>query len=124
MPESLETNRCPHGKRSDDYCKECEMSNLPNLRKRKPANQMTVEQMLAGAKFYARASAVRAVHGQIPDWDDKADEANWQRTRQDIRNGCLDMVRGIAVAAFFETRQDLAFARAQQILGRRPKAKG
>ena len=85
------------------------------------ASQMTVEQILAGAKFYARASAERAVHGRIPDWDDEADEANWQRTRQSIRDECLDMVRGIAVAAFFETQQDLAFARALQILGRQPK---
>jgi hypothetical protein len=54
--------------------------------------------LLAGAKFYARASAFRAVHGVIPERNTEADEANWNRTRVDVRDGCIDMVRGILAA--------------------------
>jgi hypothetical protein len=39
---------------------------------------MTEDEFLAGAKFYARASAQRAVNGIIPNWDGEADDANWQ----------------------------------------------
>jgi len=61
--------------------------------------------ILAGAKFYARAVATRAVSGVIPEWDDEADDANWRRTRPDVRSGCLDMVRGIVAAAGFRLAQ-------------------
>ena len=54
--------------------------------------------LMAGAKFYARASAVRAVQGRIPERNAEADEANWQRTRADIRSDCIAMVRGILAA--------------------------
>lgn len=77
---------------------------------------MTDDEILAGAKFYARASAQRAVNGVIPQWDDKADEANWSRTLAGVRAGCLDMVRGIVVACEFRDRQDAAFGRAKAAL--------
>jgi len=68
--------------------------------------------ILAGAKFYARAAATRAVSGVIPEWDDEADNANWRRTRPDVRAGCLDMVRGIVAAAGFRLAQEAAGKRA------------
>lgn len=80
--------------------------------------ETTSPAVLAGAKFYARASAHRAVHGTIPAWDDGADEANWERTRQSVRNGCVDMVRGVLVAAEFPQRQSDAADRAISILDR------
>jgi len=54
--------------------------------------------LLAGAKFYARASALRAVHGVIPERNAEADEAVWKRTRVDVREGCIAMVSGILAA--------------------------
>lgn len=78
------------------------------------------DEVLAGAKFYARASAQRAVYGVIPNWDDEADEANWQRTRQEIREGCLDMVRGIVVACEFERHKDAAFERVKLLFEDKP----
>jgi hypothetical protein len=56
---------------------------------------VTEEKILAGAMFYARASAHRAVHGTIPPRDAAADKANWERTRPRVRQDMLDMVRGI-----------------------------
>jgi hypothetical protein len=56
---------------------------------------MTEEEILAGAMFYARASAYRAVHGEIPSRDPDADKANWQRTRSSVQREMLEMVRGI-----------------------------
>lgn len=77
---------------------------------------LTDDEILAGAKFYARASAQRAVNGIIPNWDDKADEANWRRTRQSVRDGMLDMVRGIVVACEFKQHQGAAWKRAKAML--------
>ena len=76
---------------------------------RKPRQRSDI---LAGAKFYARAMAQRAVSGAIPEWDDKADEANWAAMRKDIREGCIEMVQGIAVAMEFPERQKAATVRA------------
>ncbi len=81
---------------------------------------LTDDEVLAGAKFYARASAQRAVDGLIPNWDDEADEANWERTRPDVREGCLAMVRGIVVACEFKRGQERAFERAMKIVARQP----
>jgi hypothetical protein len=86
------------------------------MNKRELATQMSVDQILAGAKFYARAYLSRAVCGVIPEWDNDADEKVWATTPQERRDEYLDMVRGIAVAAFFETRQELAASRAIKIL--------
>lgn len=60
---------------------------------------MTEEQIIACAKYYARATAVRAVHGEIPAPNSEADEANWGRTRKDVREGCLEIMRAIATVA-------------------------
>jgi hypothetical protein len=89
--------------------------NHPNRSKR----YLSEDEVLAGAKFYARAAAQRAVHGVIPNWDDEADEANWQRTRPDVREGCLGMVRGIVTACEFERRKDEAFERVKVKLAHR-----
>lgn len=67
---------------------------------------MTDDEILAGAKFYARAYLIRAVHGVIPNWDDEADNAEWERTPLDRREEMLDMVRGIIIAAEFKRRHD------------------
>lgn len=80
---------------------------------------MSDDQVLAGAKFYARASALRAVNGVIPDWDDQADGVNWDRTRPDVRKACLDMVRGIIVACEYRQREAEAAKRAKSILDSR-----
>ena len=79
---------------------------------------MSDDEILAGAKFYARASATRAVHGVLPAWDEQADEANWQKTRPDIRKDCLGMVMGIVVACEYQRRLASAFERAKEILDR------
>lgn len=89
--------------------------NHPNRSK----HWLTEDEILAGAKFYARASAHRAVHGILPAWDDEADEVNWQRTRPDIRKDCLGMVLGIVVACEFDRRKDAAFKRAKAMIDRR-----
>jgi hypothetical protein len=60
-------------------------------------------EILAGAKFYARAAAFRAVHGVIPERNTEADNANWKRTRVDVRDGCIEMVRGILAACEVKT---------------------
>ena len=57
--------------------------------------------ILAAAKFYARASSYRAVHGIIPKHDEKADGINWQRTPQSIQGDCLGMVRAILTTSIF-----------------------
>lgn len=80
---------------------------------------MSEAEVLAGAKFYARAYLSRAVCGVIPAWDADADEKVWQDTPQERREEYLDMVRGIAVAAFFEAHKTRAAARAIKILERR-----
>ena len=55
-------------------------------------------EILTCAKYYARASAVRAVYGVIPDCDPKADQANWTKTLPGIRTSCVAMVKGIFAA--------------------------
>jgi len=80
-------------------------------------NLMT-DEILAGAKFYARAMAQRAVNGIIPKWDDAADDKNWSRTRPDIHDGCLDMVRGIVAACEYKRREFAAGEHAVAILDR------
>jgi len=60
-------------------------------------------EILAGAKFYARAATFRAIHGVIPERNADADNANWKRTRTDIRDGCIEMVRGILAACEVKT---------------------
>jgi hypothetical protein len=60
-------------------------------------------EILASAKFYARAAAFRAVHGVIPERNAEADNANWKKTRTDIREGCIGMVRGILAACEVKT---------------------
>lgn len=91
---------------------------MPPMKVELPMTETSSPAVLAGAKFYARASAHRAVHGAIPEWDNGADEANWERTRQSVRRGCIDMVRGILVAAEFPQRQSDAGDRAVSILDR------
>jgi hypothetical protein len=59
---------------------------------------MTEAEILAGAMFYARASAYRALYGTIPPRDPAADAANWRRTRPSVRREMLEMVRGIVGA--------------------------
>lgn len=77
---------------------------------------MSEDQVLAGAQFYARAYLSRGVCGVIPAWDEDADKRVWQETPQERRDEYLDMVRGIAVAAFFEAHKTRAAARAIKIL--------
>lgn len=89
---------------------------MENSKTKRAATQMSDIQILAGAKFYARAYLSRAICGVIPGWDCDADEKVWLETPEERRDEYLDMVRGIAVAAFFETRQELAAARAIKIL--------
>jgi hypothetical protein len=89
----------------------------------KTSTGLSDDQILAGAKFYARASAHRAVHGVAPNWDGDADDANWERTPKRIRDECLDMVRGIEIAACFERRRAAAAVRAQAIVRRMKRAK-
>jgi hypothetical protein len=83
---------------------------------------MTEDEVLAGAKFYARASAQRAVNGVIPNWDDEADEANWLGTRPDVHEGMLDMVRGIIVACENKRHEEASWQRAKVMLDARAKA--
>jgi len=80
-------------------------------------NLMT-DEIMAGAKFYSRAMAQRAVNGVVPQWDDAADDKNWSRTRPDIRDCCLDMVRGIVAACEYKRREIAAGERAVAILDR------
>jgi hypothetical protein len=54
--------------------------------------------VLGGAKYYARASAWRAVHGTIPGPDLAADEAHWASTRPSIRAEMIELVKGIITA--------------------------
>lgn len=68
--------------------------------------------ILAAAKFYARASAQRAVHGAIPEPDPDADDANWERTRIGIQTDCLAMVSAILQAAEFPAKMKAAGERA------------
>ena len=74
--------------------------------------------VLAAAKAYARASAYRAVHGMIPEWDGDADNANWERATLSVRKDCLAMAQAILIAAEFPQRQAAAAARAIAILDR------
>ena len=79
--------------------------------------------ILAGAKFYVRAVATRAVSGVIPEWDDEADDANWRRTRPDVRSGCLDMVRGIVAAAGFRLAQEAVGKRRRETPALAPRGR-
>lgn len=72
--------------------------------------------VLAGAKFYARASATRAIYGAIPQWDLDADEENWRKTRFRIQEEMIEMVTAILVAAEYPAREAAAAERAIEII--------
>ena len=60
---------------------------------------MTKKQIDAAAAYYARASAVRAVEGVIPDPDAKADAGYWRHIPRSLREDMLLMVENILKAA-------------------------
>lgn len=68
--------------------------------------------ILGGAKFYARASSVRAVYGRIPNPDPDADDAYWKRISPATRKHSIAMVRLILQSADYSRREAAAGERA------------
>ena len=55
----------------------------------------------AAAKFYARASAYRAIYGFIPEPDHEADEAGWQKMAKSLQNEMVVMIKAICHAGMW-----------------------
>jgi hypothetical protein len=60
---------------------------------------MPSEEIKRAAAYYARATAVRAVHGFLPEPDLEADAKHWAKTSTAIKEEMIKMVEAIFTAA-------------------------